>query len=149
MPAMPTLKTPPESPPAKPSPAHLRFLLWMSFGYLLGLPVADLFSGVNLQTEIMQRQLGKRLLSYTIAERLRLLEIQKKLGKHLRECFDWIASPQALAKAIKRYQERMAQENKTPNKKKAGRPWLSEEKWRPFCAFIRLGVGGYRVLLAR
>ena len=106
----------------------MRFLLWMIFGYLLGLPIAELFAGINLQTEIMQRQLGKRRLSYTIAERLRLLEIQKKLGKHLRECIDWIASPQALAKAIKRYQERIAQDKKITDKKGPGRPWLSQEK---------------------
>jgi hypothetical protein len=62
--------------PPPPPPPQLRFLLWMSFGYLLGLPVADLFAGVNLQTEILQRQIGKRRLSYTIAERLRLLDTQ-------------------------------------------------------------------------
>ena len=126
-----------------PPPAHLRFLLWMSFGYLLGLPIAELFSGINLQTEIMQRQLGKRRLSYTIAERLRLLDLQKKLGKHLRECIDWIASPQALAKAIKRYQERIAQEKKATEKNKPGRPWLSQTKMD---AIVKIYHGGCRGL---
>ena len=106
----------------------MRFVLWLSFGYFLGLPVAELFTRINLQTEIMQQQLEKRRLSYTIAERLRLLDIQTKLGKHLRECIDWIASPQALAKAIKRYQERIAQDKKITDKKGPGRPWLSQEK---------------------
>jgi putative transposase len=110
---MPTEKIP------APPPAQLRFLLWMSFGYLLGIPVAELFSGINLQTAILQRQIGTRRIGYTIAERLRLLDLHKKLGKHLRGCVNWVASPQALAKAIKRYQERMAQVQKKSERMEA------------------------------
>jgi hypothetical protein len=49
-----------------PAPSQLRFLLWMRFGYLLGLPIAELFAAINVQTEILQRQIGKRRLSYAM-----------------------------------------------------------------------------------
>jgi putative transposase len=133
---MPTEKIP------APPPAQLRFLLWMSFGYLLGIPVAELFSGINLQTAILQRQIGTRRIGYTIAERLRLLDLHKKLGKHLRGCVNWVASPQALAKAIKRYQERMAQVQKKSEKTKPGRLWLSQERMEAILQIYHAGCHG-------
>jgi len=72
----------------------------MNFGHLLGLPFADLFAGANLKTEVLRRPLGSKRLRYTMAERLRLLDIHKKLGKHLHGGLDWITSPQALAKVL-------------------------------------------------
>jgi len=118
---------PAEKIAALPS-AQFHLLLWLSCGYLLGIPVADVFAGVNLQTDILQRQLGKKRIGYTIAERLRLLDIQRLLGKPLRECMHWIASPQALAKAIKRHQERCAQATKETSPNTTGRPWLAQKK---------------------
>jgi transposase InsO family protein len=115
----------------------------MRFGYLLGLPIAELFAAINVQTEILQRQIGKRRLSYTISERLRLLELQKKLGTCMRGCIDWIASPQALAKAIKRYQERMAQQKKVPDHDGPGRPWLAQTR---VDAIVKIYHGGCRGL---
>ena len=143
------MTTAPESPPIPPSPApsqppvQMRLLLWMSFGYLLGLPVSELFAGVNLQTEMLKRQVGKRRLSYTITERLRLLEIQTTLGKHLRNCIDWIASPQTLAKAIKRHQECHARATNKTATKKLARPRLEIVK---VAAIIKIHYAGCRGL---
>jgi transposase len=132
----------PDSAINPPQSARLRFLLWMSFGYLLGLPVTELFNGINLQTEILKRNVGKRRWSYTMAERLRLLDIQKKLGKHLRKCVDWLASPQTLAKAIKRYQEHMAQDKEATDKKGPGRPRLAQTKVDAILTIYRGGCRG-------
>jgi hypothetical protein len=61
-----------------------------------------------------------------VAERLVFAKLSMKLGGALKELFDWIVSPDAFIRWLKRYQERQA--NGGIPKAKTGRPWIGQEK---------------------
>lgn len=128
--------TDPDEPPELPcrsalaqaadQPFATRLAIWIACGAALNLPVDDLFGAINLFLRAARRTLGKHRLRWIVAERLRLAHHLKRIPTTLRALIDWIRSPDACIRWLKRYQERKA--NSRPESRKPGRPWLKPEK---------------------
>lgn len=122
-------------------PVAVRWSIWMAYGAAMLLPVDALFAAINHQLLVAKRTLGGKRPRWTTAERLLHLTHVRQLPGFLRGIWQWIVSPDALIRWLKRYQQRTANGGNTPPTK-PGRPWLRPEKVQAILTIYDAGLTG-------
>jgi transposase InsO family protein len=81
---------------------------------------------------------------YTTHERMRLGHLAKAITSPLRSLVTWVTSPAAVIRWLKRYQERMAQENPNHKSQEGGRPPVAEETIKAIVTIYGRGLTGLK-----
>ena len=122
------MPNPPALADAQSLPLQIRVSLWMLCGAALGLPVDVLVRAIDQQLAVAKRSLAGKRVGMTTAERLTHAKTMERQVGPFRELFQWIVSPDALIRWLKRYQQRRANGDGKNYTKKSGRPWIGQDK---------------------
>lgn len=126
-------------------PMEVRMSLWVLVGKAMGLPVDEIFRLIDLQLTTAKRNLNGRRVRMSLAERLKMAKLAKKIGTRFNNLFSWLIAPDSLIKWVKRYQARKA--HSSEEQQKIGRPWISKIKVDAILKIYDSGITGLKRIM--